>query len=118
MEFHPVSAFHLKRDIIGRARRCVEAMRSAHVACIGMLVMRDICPLCNDHRRYGQSGRIIVLMPCAYPLYDGKNDDAKYDNKHDGDDETQYIKHCKHLSALLQRSNFRSDNLRSTYIVS
>ena len=60
----------------------------------------------------------IVLMPCAYPLYDGKNDDAKYDNKHDGDDETQYIKHCKHLSALLQRSNFRSDNLRSTYIVS
>ena len=41
----------------------------------------------------------IVLMPCAYPLYDGKNDDAKYDNKHDGDDETQYIKHlhCKHL---------------------
>lgn len=72
MELHPVSAFYLKRDIIGRARRCVEAVRSAHVACIGMPVMRDICPLCNDHRRYGQSGRIIVLMPCAYPLYDGK----------------------------------------------
>lgn len=84
MELHPVSAFYLKRDIIGRARRCVEAVRSAHVACIGMPVMRDICPLCNDHRRYGQSGRIIVLMPCAYPLYDGKNDDAKYDNKHGG----------------------------------
>ena len=39
MELHPVPAFHLKRDIIGRARRCVEAVRSTHVASIGMLVM-------------------------------------------------------------------------------
>ena len=58
MELHPIAAFHLKCHIIGSG----SMMMTVHAA---MTMTGHIRPLCDNGCRYGQSGRMIILVPLA-----------------------------------------------------
>lgn len=93
MKLHAVSAFHLKCHIICGVCCCMEPMRPACIAAVCLVMVRNIRSFGNNSGGHGQSGGMIVFVPFSNSLYESKNNDAEYKNKHEGEYNVYDSKH-------------------------
>ena len=94
VQFHPVAAFHLECHIV--TGRCVVMMM---VVCTTMTMMGNIGPFGDHGRRYGQTGRIVVLIPLSNPAYNRHRKNA--DDEHENYDE-QNSENIEHAHPLIK----------------